>query len=140
MVLRSSGLIPQSQGHLMAEPSPSGSVAQRQVAQKTVALKQSPVQLVGSADRHTSRAADRSMMACERAYAAWNRTGLTAPTLGIGAHEPNVRALLRPHLFATDGVPRLVSITVLVVAWSGSQSDRASGRPRSEQAKVCTIP
>jgi len=124
----------------MAEPSPSAPVAQRQVAEKTVALKQSPVQLVGSADRHTSRAADRTIMACERAYAAWNRTGLTALTLGIGAHEPNVRPLPRPHPFAIDGVLRLVSITALVVAWSGSQSDRASDRPRSEQAKVWTIP
>lgn len=140
MVLRSSGRVPKSQGCPMAEPSTPAPVAQRQVAERTVALRHSPVPLVVSVDRHTSHATDRTVMAYKRAYPAWNRTGLTALMLGIGAHEPNVRPPQCPHLFAVSEFLRLGSITAVVFAWSGLQSDHASDRPRSEQARVWTIP
>jgi len=38
-----------------------------------------------SADRRTQLAADRAVLAAERTYAAWVRTGLTALASGVGA-------------------------------------------------------
>jgi putative membrane protein len=59
------------------------------VADQAAETKQAAVRIETSADRTTQLAADRNVLAAERTYAAWVRTGLFALASGIGA-----RALL----------------------------------------------
>lgn len=47
--------------------------------------EQPPTTAQDSADRHTELAANRAVLAAERTYAAWVRTGLTALAAGVGA-------------------------------------------------------
>ena len=57
----------------------------RKVAETAVDLKHSTARIEDSADRTTVLAADRNILASERTYAAWVRTGLLALAGGIGA-------------------------------------------------------
>jgi uncharacterized protein DUF202 len=57
----------------------------RKVADTARELKHSSARIEGSADRTTVLAADRNILASERTYAAWVRTGLLALAGGIGA-------------------------------------------------------
>jgi putative membrane protein len=61
----------------------------RTVAHSAAETKQAAVAIEESADLNTRLAADRNILAAERTYAAWVRTGLFALASGIGA-----RALL----------------------------------------------
>jgi inner membrane protein YidH len=61
----------------------------RKVADSAVETKHAAVAIEESADLNTRLAADRNILAAERTYAAWVRTGLFALASGIGA-----RALL----------------------------------------------
>jgi len=57
----------------------------RKVADRARELKYSSARIEDSADRTTVLAADRNILASERTYAAWVRTGLLALAGGIGA-------------------------------------------------------
>ena len=57
----------------------------RKVADTARELKHSTARIEDSADRTTVLAADRNILASERTYAAWVRTGLLALAGGIGA-------------------------------------------------------
>src|ERR1041384_8511015 len=61
----------------------------RTVAHSAAETKQAAVAIEESSDLNTRLAADRNILAAERTYAAWVRTGLFALASGIGA-----RALL----------------------------------------------
>jgi putative membrane protein len=61
----------------------------RKVADSAAETKQAAAAIEVSADLNTRLAADRNILAAERTYAAWVRTGLFALASGIGA-----RALL----------------------------------------------
>jgi putative membrane protein len=61
----------------------------RKVADSAAETKQAAAAIETSADLNTRLAADRNILAAERTYAAWVRTGLFALASGIGA-----RALL----------------------------------------------
>ena len=61
----------------------------RDVAESAVETKHAAARIETSADLNTRLAADRNILAAERTYAAWVRTGLFALASGIGA-----RALL----------------------------------------------
>ena len=61
----------------------------REVADSAVETKHAAAAIEESADLNTRLAADRNILAAERTYAAWVRTGLFALASGIGA-----RALL----------------------------------------------
>jgi len=61
----------------------------RSVADSAVETKQAAARIETSAEINTRLAADRNILAAERTYAAWVRTGLFALASGIGA-----RALL----------------------------------------------
>src|ERR1041385_3727881 len=61
----------------------------RKVASSAADTKQAAAAIETSADLNTRLAADRNILAAERTYAAWVRTGLFALASGIGA-----RALL----------------------------------------------
>src|ERR1041385_2691560 len=61
----------------------------RKVAHSAAETKQAAAAIESSADLNTRLAADRNILAAERTYAAWVRTGLFALASGIGA-----RALL----------------------------------------------
>src|SRR5215212_9928968 len=58
----------------------------RNVADSAVETKHSAARIETSADLNTRLAADRNILAAERTYAAWVRTGLFALASGIGAH------------------------------------------------------
>ena len=61
----------------------------RKIADSATDLKHSSERIETSADLNTRLSADRNILAAERTYAAWMRTGLFALASGIGA-----RALL----------------------------------------------
>jgi putative membrane protein len=58
----------------------------RKVADSAAETQQAAVAIETSADLNTRLAADRNILAAERTYAAWVRTGLFALASGIGAH------------------------------------------------------
>jgi putative membrane protein len=58
----------------------------RNVADSAAETKHAAVAIETSADLNTRLAADRNILAAERTYAAWVRTGLFALASGVGAH------------------------------------------------------
>lgn len=58
----------------------------RKVADSAVETKHAAAAIETSADLNTRLAADRNILAAERTYAAWVRTGLFALASGIGAN------------------------------------------------------
>ncbi len=58
----------------------------RKVADSAAETKHAAAAIETSADINTRLAADRNILAAERTYAAWVRTGLFALASGIGAH------------------------------------------------------
>ena len=58
----------------------------RHVADSASETKHAASRIETSADLNTRLAADRNVLAAERTYAAWVRTGLFALASGIGAH------------------------------------------------------
>jgi putative membrane protein len=58
----------------------------RNVADSAAETKHAAARIETSADLNTRLAADRNVLAAERTYAAWVRTGLFALASGIGAH------------------------------------------------------
>ena len=58
----------------------------RDVATSAAETKHAAARIETSADLNTRLAADRNILAAERTYAAWVRTGLFALASGVGAH------------------------------------------------------
>jgi putative membrane protein len=58
----------------------------RNVADSAAETRHAAARIETSADLNTRLAADRNVLAAERTYAAWVRTGLFALASGIGAH------------------------------------------------------
>ena len=58
----------------------------REVADSAAETREAAAAIETSADLNTRLAADRNILAAERTYAAWVRTGLFALASGIGAH------------------------------------------------------
>ena|SRR5579859_2173551 len=73
----------------------------RKIADSAENLKNSSVHLEDSAERTTRLAADRNILAAERTYAAWVRTGLFALASGVGARAL-LEAILPPWLVRAD--------------------------------------
>src|ERR1051325_11710684 len=72
----------------------------RKVADSAAETKQAAAPIETSADLNTRLAADRNVLAAERTYAAWVRTGLFPLASGIGAnaalHGVGPSGLARP--------------------------------------------
>ncbi len=75
--------------HAVQETAKAVEQQSREVAGSAQDLKRSSVRIESSAELTTRLAADRNVLAAERTYAAWMRTGLFAFASGVGA-----RALL----------------------------------------------
>jgi putative membrane protein len=58
----------------------------REVADSAAETREAAAAIETSADLNTRLSADRNILAAERTYAAWVRTGLFALASGIGAH------------------------------------------------------
>ena len=58
----------------------------RKVADSAAETREAAAAIETSADLNTRLSADRNILAAERTYAAWVRTGLFALASGIGAH------------------------------------------------------
>jgi putative membrane protein len=73
----------------------------RNVADSAAETKQAAAAIETSADLNTRLAADRNVLASERTYAAWVRTGLFALASGIGARAL-LHGILPPWLVLAD--------------------------------------
>lgn len=73
----------------------------RTVADQAAETKQAAAAIEVSADLNTRLAADRNILAAERTYAAWVRTGLFALASGIGARAL-LAGVLPPWLVMLD--------------------------------------
>jgi putative membrane protein len=79
-------------------------------------MERSTARVEDSADRRTELAADHTVFAAERTYAAWVRTGLVAMASGIGAKA--LLTNLLPHwLVMTSG-----SVLVLFSVFCSGQA------------------
>ena len=80
---------PKSAEHAVKQTARAVEQQSRKVADQATETKQAAAAIETSADLNTRLAADRNILAAERTYAAWVRTGLFALASAIGA-----RALL----------------------------------------------
>ena len=82
----------------------------RKVADSAAETREATAAIETSADLNTRLSADRNILAAERTYAAWVRTGLFALASGIGAH-----ALLNgvvPGWLATADASMLIAFSI----------------------------
>jgi putative membrane protein len=80
-----SNSLPRTAGAVVEQTAKSVEHQTRKVAETARDLKHSSARIETSADRTTVLAADRNILASERTYAAWVRTGLLSLAGGIGA-------------------------------------------------------
>lgn len=73
----------------------------RKVADSAHETKHAAARIEESADLNTRLAADRNILAAERTYAAWVRTGLFALASGVGAHAL-LNGVVPPWLVLAD--------------------------------------
>lgn len=77
---------PKSAEHAVKRTARAVEQQSREVADLAAETKHAATRIEVSADLNTRLAADRNILAAERTYAAWVRTGLFALASGIGAH------------------------------------------------------
>jgi putative membrane protein len=101
---------PKSAEHAVKRTARAVEQAGRKVADSAAETQQAAAAIEVSADLNTRLAADRNILAAERTYAAWVRTGLFALASGIGA-----RALLAgvvPHWLVMVDASMLIAFSI----------------------------
>ena len=83
------------------------------------------------AETRTDWAEDRTLLANERTFAGWMRTGMACVALALG-----LRALFRP--FEPDWIPKAVAeifvLTAIVIFWAARQNAVKTQRRMDEHA------